>query len=371
MRAIPLVFACLFVASAAGAQTPPPQKEALDGVDPVLLLTQGKEVSGKSEFAVSRGGITYLFSSAETKNVFEKSPEKYEIQLGAACARMGPPVKGDVSDYAVVDGKIYVFGSEDCHKKFVAAPEKFLARPVPPMPAGDAGTRGQALIERAVKALGGAQALDAVNTYVETASQTFTAPNGETAAAAIKIALQFPGDIRVERSASIGERRQSSTQIANSEGAWFVAQEGRVYPQRPEQRPALEALAGRSLLPLLRARHAASFRSAALPDATIDGVAVNRVRVQNGALDVTLNLDKASGEARSLTYYGRNANAEVGDFLIVYGDVRTVAGLKLPFSETATFNGAPDGSATRKVASIDVNTPLDPALFKPPAASGK
>ena len=140
MRVARLLLVTLFVTTTAFAQMTPP-REALDGVDPVALLTQGKEVMGKAEFKVSRGRFDYLFASAENKAAFEKAPEKYEIQLSGACARMGGGVTGNPADYAVVDGKIYIFGSDDCHKKFVAAPAKFLPKPAPPMPTAAAALR--------------------------------------------------------------------------------------------------------------------------------------------------------------------------------------------------------------------------------------
>ena len=76
-------------------------REALDGIDPVLLI-QGKEVQGKTDLKVVRDQFEYLFATPETKATFEKTPEKYEIQLGGACARMGGGVTGNPSDYAVV-----------------------------------------------------------------------------------------------------------------------------------------------------------------------------------------------------------------------------------------------------------------------------
>src|SRR4029079_679219 len=149
-----------------------PPRDALDGIDPVVLLTQGKEVSGKPDFKVSRGKFDYLFVSAENKAAFEKNPEKYEIQLRGACARMGGGVTGNPADFAVVDGKIYIFGSDDCHKKFVAAPARFLPKTATPMPAAAAAvTEGRALVDRMVKAIGGAEKLDAVTSYVESSSQ--------------------------------------------------------------------------------------------------------------------------------------------------------------------------------------------------------
>src|SRR5690349_5023637 len=81
---------------------------ALDGVDPVLLV-QGKEVLGNTKISVIRKGFEYLFSTEENKAIFEKSPEKYEIQLEGSCARMGPQVGGNPETYSVYQGHIYIF----------------------------------------------------------------------------------------------------------------------------------------------------------------------------------------------------------------------------------------------------------------------
>ena len=157
-----MVVATVAGASAA-AQQPSGPPLALDGVDAVVLIQQGKEVIGKPEFAVKRGTFEYQFTSAETKAAFEREPSKYEIQMNGSCARMGPGVGGNPSDYAVVDGKIYIFGSDDCHKKFVAAPAKFLPREAPPMVSGaKEQERGRALVDRAVQAVGGAAVVDGV-----------------------------------------------------------------------------------------------------------------------------------------------------------------------------------------------------------------
>src|SRR3954471_2419380 len=104
MRVARVLFVTMLVTAPALAQMPA-SREALDGVDPVALLTQGKEISGKPRFKVSHGKFEYLFASAENKAAFEKTPEKYEIQLSGACARMGAGVSGNPSDYAVVGGR--------------------------------------------------------------------------------------------------------------------------------------------------------------------------------------------------------------------------------------------------------------------------
>jgi YHS domain-containing protein len=355
----------LLAALAAGSPQAPAAgpREALDGIDPVVLLTTGKEVSGKADLKVVRNQLRYLFATPESKATFEKSPEKYEIQLGGACARMGGGVTGNPADYAVVDGKIYIFGSDDCHKKFVAAPAKFLPKPAAPMPAAAAAaSQGRALVERVVKAMGGAQKLDAVTTYVESSAQVQKRPTGDVPIA-LKTMWRFPGGIRAERTMTLPDRTMTSANLLTPAGGWFIGQ-GRAYPQNAEGRANSEAQYNRQLVPLLRGRREADFKAASLGPATENGVAVDRVRVKHGGVDVTLAIDK-TGLVRSVSFTGRGLESEIGAYVVTLGDYRDVSGLRLPFSESALFNGAPDTLLSRTIDAIAINVPLDPALFQP------
>ena len=132
MKTLLQIVLAVTMAAPAFAQARPPA-EALDGLDPVLLV-QGKEVQGKSALKAIHGDFEYLFSSPETKATFEREPDRYSIQLGGMCARMGKSAGGNPSDYLVHDGRIYIFGSDGCHKKFAEAPEKYLPRPAAPFP---------------------------------------------------------------------------------------------------------------------------------------------------------------------------------------------------------------------------------------------
>lgn len=367
--AIQVLMALLLLALPAHAQMTPP-KDALDGIDAVALLNQGKEISGKAEFKVTRGRFDYLFATAENKATFEKNPEKYEIQLSGACARMGGGVTGNPADFAVVDGKIYIFGSDDCHKKFVAAPAKFLPKPVPAMPTAARDVQaGRALLDKAVASLGGAAKVDAVASYIETASQTQTRSQGPVALT-LKTIRRFPGDVRVERTMAMGDRTQTSATLITPEGGWFISGP-RAFPQNPEGRTTNEQEYSRGLLPLLRARSAAGFKAVAVASAVVDGVAEDRVRVKDKLVDVTIGLDKQTGQVHSLSFVGRNLEAEIGDYTIVLSDYRDVNGLRLPFSERALFNGQPDEFRTRQIKSVEINPAIDAALFKAPVTGGQ
>ena len=147
MQALILGALMVLLSAAAPAGREGAQREALDaldGLDPVLLVG-GKEVPGKSAFSVTRGNFVYLFATAETKATFERDPARYEIQLGGMCAKMGRTAGGNPADFIVHEGKIYIFGSDDCHKKFQANPAKYLITPPAPLPAD--AKRGSARTE--------------------------------------------------------------------------------------------------------------------------------------------------------------------------------------------------------------------------------
>jgi YHS domain-containing protein len=346
-----------------------PAVEALDGVDPVLLV-QGKEVSGKPDLKVVRGRFEYLFSSADTKAAFERSPSQYEIQLNGLCARMGKATGGRPADYLVYEGKIYIFGSDDCHRKFQAEPKKYLPVAAAPLPASKKIIEeGRALVERVVTAVGGGAKLDGITTYVETASQTQKRSTGDVPLT-VKTMWRFPSDVRTDRTMTVQDRTMSSGILMTPSGMWFLGQ-GRAFPVIEAGRPSMELDYGRQIVPLLRGRRDRGFKAASLGRDTLNGVTVDRVRILNGAVDVTLALEAASGRVHAISFSDRNGEGEIGQFTIVFSDYRVVEGLSLPFAEQASFNGVADPSLSRRIDAIAINAPLDAALFQPGTAGGQ
>jgi YHS domain-containing protein len=345
------------------AQSTPEAADALDGLDPVMLIA-GKEVPGKSALSVTHGGFTYLFSTAENKATFEREPGKYEIQLGGMCARMGKTASGNPSDFIVHGGKIYVFGSDDCHKKFAAAPAKYLAPPPEPLPSSPPATaKARQLLDRAVVALGGAGPLDGLSSYAESFSQIQARPQGD-ATVVTKTIWRFPDRVRQERATTIQGKAMSSATIVSPQGMWFVSGQGDAYPMRPAARASLEQDFGRHPIALLRHRREQGFSAAALGPGSIDGIAVEKVRIRSGAADVTLGIG-ASGRIHSATFSDRNSEGEVGTVTVVYGDFRPVEGLRLPFAIRATFNGQPLPQQSMTLDAIALNVPADLSLFAP------
>lgn len=92
-------------------------------VDAVELVRTGADVPGLSEHSVVHGAYTYRFRNAENKATFAADPARYEIQLGGACARMGPlSGAGSPKLHAVHDGRIYIFASGACRQAFTKDP---------------------------------------------------------------------------------------------------------------------------------------------------------------------------------------------------------------------------------------------------------
>ena len=58
---------------------------ALQGYDPVGYFTDNKPVKGSPEFTAPYKGATYQFATAEHRDLFNKSPAKYEPQFGGFC----------------------------------------------------------------------------------------------------------------------------------------------------------------------------------------------------------------------------------------------------------------------------------------------
>jgi YHS domain-containing protein len=158
-----LLVCCTFIVRAQETVIP------LEGLDPVMLA-QGKEIQGDMKYKVTRGRFQYLFANAENKATFEKEPARYEIQLDGSCARMGAPTTGNPDLYFVHNGRIYIFGSEECQTLFKAAPEKYLEVPTAPKspPTAEMLKRGQELISKAVETLGGGSKLDQLVSFQKT-----------------------------------------------------------------------------------------------------------------------------------------------------------------------------------------------------------
>lgn len=322
----------------------------LEGLDPVMLV-QGKEVQGDTKFMVTRGQFQYLFASAENKATFEKDPARYEIQLNGHCARMGSPTTGNPDLYLVHDGRIYIFGSEDCQKAFKAGPEKYLEVPAPAKapPTAEMVKRGQELIAKAVTALGGSK-LDQLTSF-----QRKEQRGNEVTATLL---LSFPDLVRQE---TVRKDFTLVSVVAPSESFFIANNSARTMPE--ENRTVIYNQLNHELVVLLRARTRSEFKVAANGKTE---AGVEYVDVELPGFNTALGVDRATGRVVSQTWHGRGPGGSLGWIAINYSDFRTVDGLSLPFRMAATFDGQPFAALSATVDGITLNGQIDVSSFKKP-----
>ena len=93
----------------------------LDGHDVVSYFTQGRHAMGNPQFKTVHQGVTFYFSSAEHKALFDKEPAKYVPQYGGFCANginYAIPWGGDADTWRIVGGKLYIFGGAGSRAAF-------------------------------------------------------------------------------------------------------------------------------------------------------------------------------------------------------------------------------------------------------------
>jgi YHS domain-containing protein len=88
---------------------------ALSGYDPVSYFTAGRPEKGSVEYQAIFDDATYWFKSAEHRTLFLADPDHYAPQFRGYCtgrlSRTGETVEVDPENWAIADGKLYVFGS--------------------------------------------------------------------------------------------------------------------------------------------------------------------------------------------------------------------------------------------------------------------
>ena len=87
----------------------------LKGADVVAYFTQGKYVQGDIKFKSDLEGVTFRFSSADHKALFDKEPKRYMPEYGGYCTNgivYGIPWGGDADSWKMIGGKLYIFGGQ-------------------------------------------------------------------------------------------------------------------------------------------------------------------------------------------------------------------------------------------------------------------
>lgn len=97
------------------------QPLALKGYDPVAYFTDGKPTPGATQYELSFDGQRYRFASAQHRDLFKASPDKYAPQFGGLCTMnlsRGVKRESDPHNWVISNGNLYVFASEQGQQNF-------------------------------------------------------------------------------------------------------------------------------------------------------------------------------------------------------------------------------------------------------------
>lgn len=102
----------------------------LAGHDVVAYFTQGRHALGSVQFKSVFEDVTFRFTSAEHKRLFDENPRKYLPQFGGYCANgiaYGLPWGGDADTWRIDNGRLYIFGGQASRDAFELDPPRNLA----------------------------------------------------------------------------------------------------------------------------------------------------------------------------------------------------------------------------------------------------
>jgi YHS domain-containing protein len=98
------------------------ERVMLKGADVVAYFAQNRDMPGDPAIKSIYENVTFYFSSAANKALFDREPAKYLPQYGGYCANgivYGIPWGGDADTWRMIDGKLYIFGGEGSRDAFL------------------------------------------------------------------------------------------------------------------------------------------------------------------------------------------------------------------------------------------------------------
>lgn len=299
----------------------------------VVELQRGREVAGNPDFAVDCWGYRYLFSSKENAAAFLADYQKYEVQLGGACAKMGPlSGRGATSIHTIYQGRLYTFASQSCKDGFLKDPEARADRPDPkPESTPESLARGRQLLDLMLSHMGGPANVDAVTSLRMEATTREKQGDKEYNHRRTWIA-SFPDKFR--RDDDWDDFKYAM--VVTPE--FGVMAYSKVEDMHPQQRLALSR--GLYHLPavIAKLRTRDDFVAVAAGPVTINGTKGEALTVWFDSTATTLVLDLASGRVLAAMYRDRGKGGAIGAIEMRYTAERDVNGLSLPAAAEAWFN---------------------------------
>jgi hypothetical protein len=301
---------------------------------------------------------------------FLMNEDKYEIQHNGTCARMGP-LSGDGTPklFAVHDGKVYNFASEQCRATFQDDPLRFIDTNDPaPQPTDEQRAHGRRLFGKAVDAFACTAGIDNLISLRQVAAREVK--SGEkTYSVTNNVVFKYPDGVFDE----VCWDDSCWAHIVDGAEGWAASKKGREQ-LNAQQRAFLNRTTGRHPIAILRHRDdkniiisgAGEKRTIAVPEE--GDVEVELVAVHRDGVTTTLGVD-ASGRVRLMAFRGWAGASGIGDVECIYSRFESVDGVRLPMRMDVTFNGKPVESEGRVYTEQVINDPKDLERFVPRVAA--
>ena len=239
----------------------------------------------------------------------------------------------------------------------IAIPEPPSAPAAPSSPAASspaATDAGRTLVEKAVTAMGGATVVDGVKAYREESTAVITTPQGEIELQS-NLLVAPPDRVRQEMATPMGTMTMV---IAGAAGTVTGGPQGSQSLPEAQRTQTLKQVQ-RSPIFLLQRRAQPTFTATAAGEGRVGDTPVSLVRVEVDGDAMTLGIDPATGQIRSLLARGTGPTGAPADVLTEYGDYRVADGLSVPHARTSSIGGTTAQKITVKTVRVNPPVPAD------------
>jgi len=304
----------------------------------------------------------YRFANDDNRSLFDGGPTRWTVQMGGACARMGPLSGfGSPDRWAVFEGRIYLFASDECRETFLQSPDRFIVGDdAVPEPSAASTQRGLEILEIAMRGFGGSVRVDGLAGWHASASEQ---KDGEHALSR-RLMLAYPDRFRSESKWKGGYQVVVSTPTGG-----FVDRSGEVSNIHASEWAHHRRGFFRRPLVILRARHREDFQAVAAGPAVVGDVAVERVACSFAGTTTMMHVDPENGRVLRVSFRGRDGSGAIGYVDWTYEDFRKIDGVQLPHARRSTFDGVLASEPVRW-DEVGLNPALPEELFERPAAEG-
>jgi YHS domain-containing protein len=328
-------------------------------VDPVLLQS-GKVVAGERSIFVTYEGNTYIFANTGTRDQFNRDPARFAAQQGGACGRMGPlGGLGDARRYALQEGMLYFFASDECMKLFRAQPRRYM-EPADELPAGtpEQQAAGLAALDRWIAWAGGKDAVKAAKVFTQVSTRRVLQGADSWD---VTETLEFAGPHTMRRMDTwqkVGGTAKDNYQyetLVTPDTAVITSSNGRTTPLVDARRTAFERLMNRQPYAIMRARFRPEAGLLALKtgEGTLGDARCDYIVTWFEGNATYLAIDKETGRLVQIGHPGRvddASNASLTMDAVAYAGPEA---LRLPTQWVTSRNAEKDG-IKGPVASIKI-----------------